>query len=64
MIDTQLLNDVLATVGFIVGIAVLISAWVVVAAAIHQRRARATQVGAIERHLAEVAEQESPATVR
>ena len=63
MIDTQLLNDALTTVAFILGLVVVISAWVVTATALHRRQARATQIQAIEQHLADVAEQ-SPAPVR
>jgi hypothetical protein len=63
MIDTQLLNDALTTVAFIVGLVVAISAWVVAASALHRRHAHATQIRTIEDHLADVAEQ-SPAPVR
>jgi L-cystine uptake protein TcyP (sodium:dicarboxylate symporter family) len=63
MIDTQLLNDALTTVAFVVGLVVVIAAWVVTASALHQRQARTTQIRAIEQHLAEVAEQ-SPAPAR
>jgi ABC-type nickel/cobalt efflux system permease component RcnA len=63
MIDTQLLNDVLATVAFVVGLAVVISVWALTASALYQRHARRAQIGAIERHLADVAEQ-SRATTR
>jgi len=63
MIDTQLLNNALITIAFIVGLVVVISAWVVTAAALHQRHTRKTQIRDIERHLADAAEQ-SPASVR
>ena len=63
MIDTQLLNDALTTVAFIVGLVVAISAWVVAASALHRRRAHTTQILTIEKHLADVAEQ-SPAPMR
>jgi uncharacterized membrane protein len=63
MIDTQLLNDAMATVAFIVGLVVAISVWVVVATALHRRHARASQIRTIEKHLADVAEQ-SPAPTR
>ncbi len=63
MTDTQLLNDALMTVAFIVGLVVAISAWVVVASALHRRQAYTTQIRAIEEHLADVAEQ-SPAPAR
>jgi hypothetical protein len=63
VIDTQLLNDALTTVAFLVGLVVVISAWVVAASALHRRQAGTTQIRAIEQHLADVAEQ-SPAPVR
>jgi hypothetical protein len=64
MIDTQLLNDALLAVGSVVVLVIAISAWVVVAAALHQRHARTTHIRAIERHLADAAEQQSPASAR
>ena len=63
MINTQLLNDALTTVAFIVGLVVAISAWVVAASALHRRHAHTTQIRAIEEHLADSAEH-SPAPVR
>lgn len=63
MIDTQLLNDALTTVAFLVGLVAVISAWVVAATALQRRQAGKTQIRAIEQHLADVAEQ-SPAPVR
>ena len=63
MIDTQILTDALATVAFLVGLVVVISAWAVTASALHRRNARTTQIRVIEQHLADVAEQ-SPAPVR
>ena len=63
MIDTQLLNDALVTVAFIVGLVVAIAAWVVTATALHQRQTRATSISTIEQHLADVAEQ-TPAGTR
>lgn len=57
MFDTQLLNDALMTVGFVVGLVIAISAWVVMASALHQRQERSAHIGAIEQHLADVAEQ-------
>jgi hypothetical protein len=56
MFDTQLLNDVLMTVALIVGVVVAISAWVVAASKLHQRDERRLHIGAIEQHLADVAE--------
>jgi hypothetical protein len=63
MIDTQLLNDALVTVGLIVGLVVAISVWVVAAGALHQRRASEAQISAIEQHLADVAQQ-TPVSAR
>jgi len=60
VIDTQLLNDVPATIGFAVALVVATSIWVVAAAALQQRKAH---VDAIEQHLSDVAEQ-SPAPAR
>jgi hypothetical protein len=60
VIDTQLLNDVPATIGFAVALVVATSIRVVAAAALQQRKAR---VDAIEQHLADAAEQ-SPAPAR
>ena len=45
MIDTQLLNDVLVTLAFVVGLVIAISAWVVAAAAIHERNIGAPAAG-------------------
>ncbi len=61
MIGTQLLNDVLMTVAFVVGLAILLSVLFVATAALWQRHARKAGVSEIERHLAAVAEQQSPA---
>jgi ABC-type Co2+ transport system permease subunit len=57
MFNTQLLNDVLMTVAFIVGLVIAISAWVVAASALNKRDERRTHIGAIEQHLANVAGQ-------
>jgi hypothetical protein len=54
VIDTQLLNDAMVTVASVVGLVVAISAWVVVATALHQRHVRARQIRTIEQHLADV----------
>lgn len=64
MIDTQLLNDALTTVAFVVGLVIAISIWVVVAAAVHQRHARTTGVRDVEQHLADAAEQQSLTSTR
>ena len=57
MINTQLLTDALTTVAFVVGLAIAISVWVVTASALSQRQERRAHIGAIERHLADVADQ-------
>jgi hypothetical protein len=64
VIDTQLLNDALLAVASVVVLVIAISVWVVAAAALHQRHVRTTHVRAIERHLADAAEQQSPASAR
>ena len=64
MIDTQLLTDALATVGFVVALVIAISVWVVVATALHQRRAGTTGLRDIERHLADAAEQQTLAPTK
>jgi hypothetical protein len=62
VIDVQLLNDALMTVAFIVGLAILVSALFVAAAALAHRRDSRAGVRQIERLLAAVAEQRnSPA---
>jgi type VI protein secretion system component VasF len=63
MSNTQLLNDALATVAFLVGLVIAISVWVVTASVLHQRHERRTHIRAIEQHLADAAEQSQvPAT--
>lgn len=63
MIDMQFLNDALATVALVAGLAILLSAWIVVAAALAHRHERARGIRQIERLLAAVADQRnSPAT--
>ena len=62
MFDTQLLNDALMTVAFIVGVVIAISAWVVLASTLHRRDERRAHIGAIERHLADVANQSATPT--
>jgi hypothetical protein len=63
VIDTQLLNDVLWTLAFIVGLVVAICVWMIVATALHQRHTRSSHIAAIEQHLADAAEQ-TPAHTR
>jgi hypothetical protein len=57
MFSTQLLTDALTTVAFIVGLVIAISLWVVTASALQRRQQRTAHIGAIERHLADAAEQ-------
>jgi hypothetical protein len=57
MFSTQLLNDALTTVAFLVGLVIAISVWVAAASVLHRRQERSTHIRAIERHLADVAEQ-------
>jgi hypothetical protein len=63
MIDTQLLNDALMTVAFMVGLVVVILAWVAAASALHRRHTTKALTRTIEEHLAHIAEQ-SPTPVR
>jgi len=62
MFSTQLLNDALTTVAFLVGLVIAISVWVATASALHQRHERKTHIRAIEQHLADVAEQSQAPT--
>jgi hypothetical protein len=59
MINTQILSDALAAVGLIAGLAAVIAAWAVAAAALHQRHERTSGVRRIEQHLARAAQQQS-----
>jgi Mn2+/Fe2+ NRAMP family transporter len=51
----QNLNVALITLASIVGLVIVIAAWVVTAAALHERQQRKTHIDAIEQHLADVA---------
>jgi multisubunit Na+/H+ antiporter MnhC subunit len=64
MIDMQLLNDALVLVAAVVGVAILVAVAVVGTAGFRQRRARTAHVRAIEKHLAAVAAQQSPAPTK
>lgn len=57
MFNTQLLNDALTTVAFLVGVVIAISVWVATASALQQRHERSMHIRAIEQHLADAAEQ-------
>jgi hypothetical protein len=52
MIDIQLLNDALLTVGFIAGLAILLSIGVVASAALWRRHEHKAGVRELEQHLA------------
>jgi hypothetical protein len=52
MIDIQLLNDALLTVGFIAGLAVVLSIVVVASAALWRRHEHQAGVRELEQHLA------------
>jgi hypothetical protein len=52
----QNLNVAVITLASIVGLVILIAAWVVTAATLHERHQRKTHISAIEQHLADVAE--------
>jgi hypothetical protein len=61
MIDIQLLNDALLTVGFIAGLAILLSIGIVTSAALWRRHERKLHVHEIEQHLAAVVSEPSRA---
>jgi len=61
VIDMQLLNDALAALALIVGLVILLSVWIVAAAALTHRHERTVGVRQVERFLAAVAERQSPA---
>jgi hypothetical protein len=61
--DTQTLNDALMTVAFMVGLVVVMLAWVAVASGLHRRQVYKAQIRTIEQYLEHVAEQ-SPVPVR
>jgi hypothetical protein len=63
MIDTQTLNDALMTVAFMLGLVVVMLAWVAVASAWYRRQVHKAQIRTIEQYLEHVAEQ-SPMPVR
>jgi hypothetical protein len=60
----QLLDDALVTVGFVVGLSVLVTLWFVAAAVLTQRHERARGVRQIERFLAAVADQRDSAATK
>jgi hypothetical protein len=60
MIGTQLLDDALIALAFLVGLAIILSASFVAMAALWQRHERQTGISAIERHLAAIAAPQSP----
>ena len=63
VIDTQLLNDVPATIGFVPALVAAMSTRVVAAPRCTRGRSGRPHIDAIEQHLADIAEQ-SPAPAR
>lgn len=63
MTDMQTLNDALMTVAFMVGLVVVMLAWVAVGSAWYRRQLYKAQIRTIEEYLGHVAEQ-SPMPVR
>jgi uncharacterized membrane-anchored protein len=62
MLGTQLLDDALVALGFLIGLTIILSASFVAIAVLWQRHERRTGISAIERLLTAVAEQRnSPA---
>jgi hypothetical protein len=57
MTDMQTLNDALMTVAFMVGLVVVMLAWVAVASAWYRRQVHRAQIRTIEQYLEHVAEQ-------
>ena len=64
MIDMQLLNDALVLVAAVAGAAILVAVAVVATAGFRQRHARTAHVRAIEKHLAAVVSEQSPAPAK
>jgi hypothetical protein len=64
MINTQILNDALMTVAFVIGVAFALTVAMVTASALWQRNARRAGLYAVEQHLAAVTQEAAPADVR
>ena len=64
MINTQILNDTLMTVAFVIGVAFALTVAMVTASALGQRNARRAGLQAVEQHLAAVAHEAIPNDAR
>ncbi len=64
MINTQILNDALMAVAFVIGVAFALTVAMVTVSALWQRRARRTGLRAVEQHLAAVTQEAIPANTR
>ena len=64
MTNIQILNDALMTVAFVIGAAFVLTVAMVTASALWQRQSRGAGLYAVERHLAAVTEETSPADAR
>jgi UPF0716 family protein affecting phage T7 exclusion len=64
MPNTQILNDTLVTVAFVIGVAFALTVAMVTASALGQRHARRAGLHAVEQHLAAVAREAIPDEAR
>jgi UPF0716 family protein affecting phage T7 exclusion len=64
MTNTQILNDTLMTVAFVIGVAFALTVAMVTASALGQRHARRAGLHAVEQHLAAVAQEAIPDNAR
>ena len=64
MTNTQILNDTLVTVAFVIGVAFALTVAMLAASALGQRHARRVGLHAVEQHLAAVTQEATPADAR
>src|SRR5260370_31371229 len=64
MINTQILNDALMAVAFVIGVAFALTVAMVTVSALWQRRAPRTRLRAVEQHLAAGTQEAIPANTR
>jgi hypothetical protein len=64
MINTQILNDALLTVAFVIGVAFALTVAMLTASAAWQWRARRAGLHAVEQHLAAATQESIPADAR
>jgi len=64
MINTQILNDTLMTVAFVIGVAFALAVAMLAASALGQRHDRRAGLHAVEQHLAAVTQEAIPADAR